>query len=262
MLLGKQIGNQAKRFYHWWRPLRPLHPWLEDSLRTFGISDFESIWGVGLVGGCSETAFLIDERRCFCKMCKITSDLPVVPWEKGSTLPIGWLAHFPHQKMYHRATRFLLHVCTNVMMYTCTHIKCMHYTLHTLADVAPCNSSNNCKPLNHRPTPLHNNIISSPSLTHVFRVQCREDLCENMFGDRLPCRMTYALSRRRTGDLHKSVYQTTYSTLAMHTFARLMRNKTINVPLYFGPQETLGFSADLQRLWMSSFAWHTHPLII
>ena len=132
MLLGKQIGNQAKRFYHWWRPLWPLHPWLEDSLRTFGISDFESIWGVGLVGGCSETAFLIDERRCFCKMCKITSDLPVVPWEKGSTLPIGWLAHFPHQKMYHRATRFLLHVCTNVIMYTFTHIKCMHYTLqHT-----------------------------------------------------------------------------------------------------------------------------------
>ena len=119
---------------------------------------------------------------------------------------------------------------------------------YTLADVAPCNSSNNCKPLNHRPTPLHNNIISSPSLTHVFRVQCREDLCENMFGDRLPCRMTYALSRRRTGDLHKSVYQTTYSTLAMHTFARLMRNKTINVPLYFGPQDTLRFSADLQRL--------------
>ena len=131
-LLGKQIGNQARRFYLWLRPLWPLHPWLEDSLRTFGISASESIWGVGLVGGCSETAFLIDERRCFCKMCKITSDLPVVPWEKGSTLPIGWLAHFPHQKMYHRATRFLLHACTNVMMYTGTHIECMHYTLqHT-----------------------------------------------------------------------------------------------------------------------------------
>ena len=269
MLLGKQIGNQAKRFYHWWRPLWPLHPWLEDSLRTFGISDFESIWGVGLVGGCSETAFLIVERRCFCKMCKITSDLPVVPWEKGSTLPIGWLAHFPHQKMYHRATRFLLHVCTGVMMYTCNHIKCMHYTLqhtHTHLQMLHRVTAATIANLLTIDQPLSITISSArPSLTHVFRVQCREDLCENMFGDRLPCRMTYALSRRRTGDLHKSVYQTTYSTLAMHTFARLMRNKTINVPLYFGPQETLGFSADLQRLWMSSFAWplwHTHPLII
>ena len=94
------------------------------------LSRFE-VWGWLGSNICSETAFLIVERRCFCKMCKITSDLPVVPWEKGSTLPIGWLAHFPHQKMYHRATRFLLHACTNVMMYTCcTHIKCMHYTLH------------------------------------------------------------------------------------------------------------------------------------
>ena len=52
------------------------------------LSRFEA-WGCLGVNICSETAFLIVERRCFCKMCKITSDLPVVPWEKGSTLPIG-----------------------------------------------------------------------------------------------------------------------------------------------------------------------------